>query len=480
MYRRAVEGWAKHWDFILLDVLCLQAAYIIGYWVRFGFGRFVYAHEDYQAVGLFLALFCVLSAAVFNTMHTVLRRSLGQEIRRTLAQCLLVFAEIIIFLFSKKDSESVSRIILYTTLGIYAVLGFATRMLYKRFLIRRQLFGKKREVLLVAADRLTAERTIKRFRDRPEESIRICGVVLMDGKKAGSVLEIPVVAEPAAAADYICANWIDEVYIAVPEGSPQLTELTDHCAEMGVTVHRELPGPAGAQGEQRMEKMAQRAVLTSSIRMAKPWQLAVKRCIDFLAGLILSIPAALAIVILTPVIKSISSGPVLLRQERIGQNGRKFRVLSIRTMYMDAKRRMREWREKYPDRKLTLENDPRLIGNRTLKDGTERHGIGVFIRKLSLDMLPQAFNLLAGQMSLVGTRAPSVEEWENYQYHHRVRLACKPGITGLWQASGKSRSMSFEEATALDTRYIARWSLSMDAGILFRTIGAARRQKAEG
>lgn len=479
MYRRATEGWAKHWDFILLDTICLQVAYIIAYWVRFGTDRFVYQHEEYRVVGLWLALFSVMAAVLFNTMHTVLRRSVWQEIRRTAAQCLLVFAAIIIFLFSKKDSDSVSRIIIYVTLGIYLVLSFTTRMLYKRFLIRHRRMRKKREMLLVAEDRSGAEAAIAGFNDRPEESINVCGVVLTkEGEGISEVSGVPLVARPEEAADYICANWIDEVYVAAPEASlPE--DLLAHCAEMGVTVHQELVRPMGLQREQRVEQIARKPVLTSSIRMAKPWQLVVKRVIDIVAGLILSIPAALSIVVLTPVIKSLSSGPVLLRQERIGQHGRKFRMLSIRTMYMDAKRRMKEWHEEHPDEKLTMKNDPRLIGNRTLKDGTVKNGVGYTARLLSLDVLPQAFNVLCGQMSLVGTRAPSVEEWEKYQYHHRVRLACKPGITGLWQASGKSRTMSFEEATALDTEYIANWSLGLDGKILFRTLGVEKRQKTE-
>ena len=479
MYRRATEGWAKHWDFILLDTICLQVAYIIAYWVRFGTGRFVYCHEEYRIVGLWLALFSVMAAVLFNTMHTVLRRSLWQELRRTMAQCLLVFAAIIIFLFSKKDSESISRIIIYVMLGIYFVLSFTVRMLYKRFLIRHRRMRKKREMLLVALNREEAEKAIAQFNDRPEESINVCGVVLIENEEENAVIAGGrVVARPEETADYICTNWIDEVYIAAPEAAlPEM--LLAHCAEMGVTVHQELVQPTGLQREQRVEQIARRPVLTSSIRMAKPWQLMVKRVIDIVAGLLLSIPAALSIVVLTPIIKSLSSGPVLLKQERIGQHGKKFRMLSIRTMYMDAKRRMKNWREKYPDEKLTIKNDPRLIGNRILKDGTEKNGVGYWMRILSLDVLPQAFNVLCGQMSLVGTRAPSVEEWEKYQYHHRVRLACKPGITGLWQASGKSRTMSFEEATKLDTEYIANWSLGLDGRILFRTLGVEKRQKTE-
>ena len=96
-------------------------------------------------------------------------------------------------------------------------------------------------------------------------------------------------------------------------------------------------------------------------------------------------------------------------------------------------------------------------------------GVGEFLRRTRLEDLPKGFCVLWGTMSLVGVRAPSVEEWENYEFHHRARLGCKPGITGLWQASGRAKTMSFEEATALDTEYITNWSLGLDMSILFKT-----------
>ena len=481
MYKRSAEGWTKHWDFILLDTLCLQVAFILGYYIRYGGRRFVYSLPAYRSVGIWLVLFSVSVAVIFNTMHTVLRRSLLQEISRTVTQCLLVFAAIIIFLFSTKSSATVSRIVLYVTIGIYAVLGFSTRMLYKRFLIRHGFFGKKREMLLVVTDARGAEETIELFRSRPEESINVCGVVLEnndEGKR--EISGIPVVASMENASVYICQQWIDEVYIAVSEYSAMPEALMENCSEMGVTVHQQLIHRNGIQGARQVELIAKQPVLTSSISIAKPWQLLIKRIVDIIAGLFLSIVAVLSIIVVTPFIKKQSPGPVLLKQERVGQNGKKFSIRTIRSMYMNAETRLRDWQEANhipADEKPGIDVDPRLIGNKTLPDGRHKTGIGYTIRRLSLDDLPQAFNVLMGQMSLVGTRAPSVEEWEKYEFHHRARLACKPGITGVWQASGNSKTMSFEEATALDTEYIANWSLKMDWKILFGTIGVGKKSR---
>ena len=118
-----------------------------------------------------------------------------------------------------------------------------------------------------------------------------------------------------------------------------------------------------------------------------------------------------------------------------------------------------------------MDFDPRIIGNEILPDGTKKTGIGEFIRRTSLDEFPQFFNVLKGDMSLVGTRPPTVDEWEKYEYHHRARLAIKPGITGMWQVSGRSEITDFEEVVKLDTKYITEWHLGLDLRILVKTIG---------
>lgn len=116
--------------------------------------------------------------------------------------------------------------------------------------------------------------------------------------------------------------------------------------------------------------------------------------------------------------------------------------------------------------------DPRIIGCKKLPDGRVKKGIGNFIRDWSLDEFPQFFNILMGDMSLVGTRPPTVDEWEKYDLHHRARLAIKPGLTGLWQVSGRSEIVDFEEVVKLDAKYISEWSFGKDVKIVLMTIGA--------
>ena len=140
-------------------------------------------------------------------------------------------------------------------------------------------------------------------------------------------------------------------------------------------------------------------------------------------------------------------------------------------MDADQKKKMLMDQNRVKDcRMFKMDNDPRVIGNVILPDGTCKKGIGDFIRRTSLDEFPQFFNVLLGQMSLVGTRPPTVDEWETYEYHHRARLACKPGITGVWQVSGRSEINDFEEVVEMDTHYITHWYFGLDLRILLKTV----------
>ena len=146
---------------------------------------------------------------------------------------------------------------------------------------------------------------------------------------------------------------------------------------------------------------------------------------------------------------------------------------------MDAEERKAELMDenKLGDGKMfKMDFDPRVIGNKVLPDGTHKTGIGDFIRRTSLDEFPQFFNVLKGDMSIVGTRPPTLDEWNKYELHHRARLAIKPGITGMWQVSGRSEITDFEEVVKLDTEYISEWNVGMDIKLLWKTVVSVIRR----
>ena len=167
-------------------------------------------------------------------------------------------------------------------------------------------------------------------------------------------------------------------------------------------------------------------------------------------------------IFVAPIIYIKSPGPIFFKQVRIGKNGKKFNIYKFRSMYMDAEERKKELMAQNDIKDgmmFKMDNDPRII-----------KGIGNFIRDYSLDEFPQFWNVLIGDMRLVGTSQPTVVEWEKYEMHHRSRLAIKPGLTGMWQVSGRSNITDFEEVVRLDTEYIKKWSPGLDIMILFKTV----------
>lgn len=174
-----------------------------------------------------------------------------------------------------------------------------------------------------------------------------------------------------------------------------------------------------------------------------------------------------------PAIYIASPGPIFFSQERVGKNGKKFKMYKFRSMYLDAEERKAELMKdnKLADGKMfKIDFDPRVIGNKIKPDGSHKTGIGEFIRKTSIDEFPQFFNVLKGDMSIVGTRPPLISETNLYEYQHFARLAIKPGITGMWQVSGRSEIIDFDEVVKLDKYYIENWNLGLDIKILFKTV----------
>ncbi len=200
-----------------------------------------------------------------------------------------------------------------------------------------------------------------------------------------------------------------------------------------------------------------------------PWW---KRSLDLLCVFIaapLLVPFMFAI---AAVIKLVSPGPALFRQERIGHRGRRFTCFKFRTMVVNADTRVHQGHLNYlmdtnvPMKKLDTKGDPRLIP------------FALPLRSLGLDELPQIFNVLRGDMSLVGPRPCVPYEYENYAAHHRRRFDAVPGLTGLWQVSGKNRT-TFEEMIEMDIRYARNKSLWLDLKIILKTVPAIISQTRE-
>ena len=201
---------------------------------------------------------------------------------------------------------------------------------------------------------------------------------------------------------------------------------------------------------------------------------------DICGGIVGCILTGIIFIFIAPAIYIQSPGPIFFKQKRIGQNGKHFYMYKFRSMYMDAEERKKALmkQNKMSDGMMfKIDDDPRIIGSEKKDKNGNPAGIGNFIRRTSLDEFPQFFNVLKGDMSLVGTRPPTLDEWEKYDLHHRVRMSIKPGITGLWQISGRSDITDFEEVVRLDREYIQNWSIWLDLKILVKTVGVVLRHE---
>lgn len=471
MYKRNAQGWSKHFDFIVVDELALQIAFILAAFIRSHI--WAYSSPLYRTMGVTLILVDAVVLVLHNSMHDVVKRGYYIETIETFKHCFYVFAVAVIYMFATQTGDSYSRIILFLTFLLHFLLGYSTRILWKSFIKRHGVNKEKKRSMLVVVAPETAEDILARLVSDKLAEYSITGVVITKTTDSNSIMGYPIVANMDTAADYIVREWVDSVYIDAPLTDEKVVKLMDDCTLMGVPTHYHVPNMSRNGIKRFSEKIGGTTVLTSSINYATPLQLLIKRCFDIVAGLVGSLIALIIMAIVGPIIKKQSPGPILFSQERIGQNGKRFKMYKIRSMYMDAEERKKDLMDQNRVKDgmmFKLDFDPRIIGNEILPDGTKKTGIGDFIRRTSLDEFPQFFLVLRGTLSAIGTRPPTIDEYVRYQYHHRARMAIKPGITGMWQVSGRSEITDFEEVVRLDTEYITNWSLGLDLKILFKTI----------
>lgn len=472
MYKKRYKGWLKHLDFIVIDLISIQLSFVLAYMIRFG-ALSPYKNSEYLSLAIVYLLVDFFVAVVFNSFKNVLKRGAYKEFGCVVKHSLLVEGITLFYLFSIQTSDVYSRISFYIMLPIYIGITYLLRILWKQKLKKSGLHDSKRALLIVAPE--------ERLKECVESVVSInyntyssIGAVAMDasmkGKKIAGVL---VVTDYDELTDYVQREWVDEVFILPQSLDEYPAELAGLLNQMGVTVHIAIARRDNMkESRQQVEKIGGYIAITTSLNYATPAQLFLKRLMDIAGGLVGCLITLIILVIFGPMIYLSSPGPVFFAQTRVGRNGRKFKMYKFRTMYMDAEERKKELmaQNKIGDGMMfKMDFDPRIIGNQVLPDGSKKTGIGQFMRRTSLDEFPQMFNVLRGDMSLVGTRPPTLDEWEKYEPHHRARLSFRPGLTGLWQVSGRSNITDFEEVVKLDTEYIDQWSLGLDIKIVAKT-----------
>lgn len=261
---------------------------------------------------------------------------------------------------------------------------------------------------------------------------------------------------------------VDEVIFALPKDYfGDVEKYVSICEEMGITVRVILDLYNLRVAKTHFSCMGTLPMLTFNSVSLNQFQLMIKRIMDILGALVGLVITGIASIFIIPAIKLTSPGPVLFKQDRVGMNGRVFKIYKFRTMYIDAEERKNELmgqNQVEGGLMFKIKSDPRITP------------VGKILRKTSLDELPQFFNVLKGDMSLVGTRPPTVDEVKKYKTYHRRRISFKPGLTGMWQVSGRSNITNFEDVVRLDTKYIDEWSIWLDIVIILKTIWVVIRK----
>ena len=322
--------------------------------------------------------------------------------------------------------------------------------------------------MLLILEASSLDSSIQEIFNKKYQTYDFCGIVTTDPAYVGEDIEgIPIVAGINDLEEYVLANIVDDVLISI-DNVEMSALLINYFLEMGIVVHMAIMNSDSPLPNARLDEIGDMFVLTTSLSAASPWQLMVKRIADIIGGLIGCLITGIAYLFVAPQIKKIDPGPVFFHQTRIGKNGRRFELYKFRSMYQDAEARKAELMDlnEMEGPMFKIKNDPRILPK-----------IGKRIRDWSVDELPQFWNILKGDMSLVGTRPPTVEEFECYEPHHKARLAFKPGLTGLWQVSGRNRIDEFEEIVRLDTEYIKNWSLKEDLIIILKTFVVVFKRK---
>ena len=473
MYRKDSTRWLKHLDFIILDLICVQVAYVLAYAIS-GYGFNPYSKILYRNMSVFIEVADLIVLFIMGTLKNVLKRESYKDFVVTVQHGVALGALLLLYLFMLQEGHLYSRLALILNIIIYIALTFILREIWKAVLKRKMVEGENRSLLLVVTADL-ANSVIKSIKVNNYARYKIAGAVVIDQDMTGLNIDgVKVVANMQNAADYVCKEWIDEVLIVTSDAMPYPRELIDQFMETGVTVHLNLAKVQNVPGKKQfVEKVGNYTVLTTSINYASTRDLMLKRLMDIVGGLVGCLITGILFIFVAPAIYIASPGPIFFAQERVGKNGKRFKMYKFRSMYIDAEERRAELMKdnKLGDEKMfKLDFDPRVIGNKILPDGTHKTGIGNFIRRTSIDEFPQFFNVLKGDMSIIGTRPPLISETNFYELHHRARLAIKPGITGMWQVSGRSDITDFEEVVRLDKEYITNWNIGLDIKILFKTI----------
>ena len=435
---------------------------VVAFFVATIFAR-ISVQESLQLYGpicvVFMLIFMMANkdARVYNTTTFFYVDRTFNNVTKSFLTSAIPVAMIICIYISRHEAD----VYFYGAYAAFSYFLLLESAFIMRFVATHSKINAPRVLLVGDIDRFEK---FKQYLFKSNTSIKLIGYVSMeeteDKRYLGHVKDLESI---------LLEHNIGQVYLMHRKDDVvDVQEYIDICLEMGVSI-RVIMSLFKAHGAQRyVSSVGTYPVITYHRVCLNDSSKAVKRIIDIfgsLVGIIVFSP----IMLLTAIaIKLDSKGPVIFKQKRAGLNGRPFMMYKFRSMCVDAeelKEKLREQNEVKDGMMFKIKDDPRITK------------VGKFIRKTSIDELPQFFNVLIGNMSLVGTRPPTMDEVEKYERNHWRRMSIKPGITGMWQVSGRSQITDFDEIVELDTEYIDKWSIWFDFWIMIKTVFSMLRRK---
>ncbi|MDR1766226.1 MAG: sugar transferase [Lachnospiraceae bacterium] len=455
------NSWVNYLEFVLVDSLCVQIALALAHFLRNGSFRQIVSSDNYAAL-VWTSCFALVAVLFFSRPYDgIFRRGYIKELKQVMIADIGIWGIVIISLFVMKLSSQYSRIMLVLFLPINLVLMYAGRILCKSWM--RHYFKTVDHTtnlfLITEKDRL--QECLQHFGDEEDAYFHIVGIALLDDDPSPNLTRmdgIPIMYTKDSVIEFCRRRVVDEVFIYISTDSDR--ELAEEIAEMGIKVHIGIADFTHNTLKCGVGNLNGMMTLTVSLNQISRSQYIIKRAVDICGGLVGCILTGVIFVFVAPIIKWQSPGPIFFSQTRIGRGGRPFKIYKFRSMYVDAEERKKELmaRNKMSGFMFKVDHDPRI------------YPFGHFLRQSSLDEFPQFWNVLSGSMTLCGTRPPTLDEYVMYEPRHKSRLAMKPGLTGLWQVSGRSDITDFEEVVKLDNEYIRNWNLRLDMKIILRTV----------
>ena len=460
MKNRAIEGSLR-----LLDLTCLASAMPLAYWIRDRFAGYtrgeMYPLSTYWPALALTLLLWFAASWIFRVYDTFRTQTITAEIFRILRTVGTIALAVAASVFFMRGQHDVSRLFLGLHFSI-AFLLIASNRLLLRYLARElRRHGYNTRFFAVVGSGELAREVVETVAAHPEWGLQFAGHILEDD----TVRDVPrklMLGRLSQLGQVLEDNVVDEVVFAVPRERLNTIESAFYlCEEQGVSSRVCLDLFADGRSSMSLGEMEGLPMLSFTRAPTDEVALAAKRVFDVVSS-------AVALALFSPVLAAVavairldSPGPVFFRQRRVGLNGRPFTMLKFRSMHIDAVARLESLRalNEVSGPIFKMRNDPRITR------------VGGFLRKTSLDELPQFFNVLGGQMSIVGPRPPIPAEVRQYKRWQRRRLSVKPGITCTWQVSGRS-NINFDQWMELDLEYIDHWSLWKDIQICFKTIPA--------